>query len=264
MEPTYTYQRIPTSRIATFDMFTIGLSKHHIVALLEFDVTDSRKKLKTLKQDGTSISFNGWLIRVISKALQQHREAAAYLHSKRKLIIFNDVNISMLVEKKINDRKVPIPMVIEKANEKSAREITREIRQAKDQELKDKDIVLQKSSKKLERLYYHLPGIFRKAIWKFLLRNPKLAFRKMGNVAITSVGMMGKINGWFIHKSVHPISFGIGSVIPKAVVKDGAIVIRDMLNMTILVDHDVIDGGPMVRLLNELTRAIEEGDESGI
>ena len=84
----------------------------------------------------------------------------------------------------------------------------------------------------------------------------------MGNVAVTSVGMTGKINGWFIHKSVHPVSFGVGSVIKKTVVIDNEIKIRDILNMTILVDHDVIDGAPMVRLLNDLTNYIETGKET--
>jgi pyruvate/2-oxoglutarate dehydrogenase complex dihydrolipoamide acyltransferase (E2) component len=82
----------------------------------------------------------------------------------------------------------------------------------------------------------------------------------MGNVVITSVGMMGHINGWFIHKSVYPLSFGIGSVLKKPVVIDTEIRIREILNMTILVDHDVIDGAPMVRFLNDLTKCIESGD----
>ena len=97
--------------------------------------------------------------------------------------------------------------------------------------------------------------------WKVLLVNPKSAFRTMGNVGITSVGMMGKINGWFIHKSVHPISFGVGSVLKKPVVIDNEVKIREILNMTILVDHDVIDGAPMVRFLNDLTNCIETGEE---
>ena len=82
----------------------------------------------------------------------------------------------------------------------------------------------------------------------------------MGNAAVTSVGMMGRINGWFIHKSVHPISFGIGSVIKKPVVVDNEIKIREILNVTILVDHDVIDGAPMVRFLNDLTKSVETGE----
>ena len=82
----------------------------------------------------------------------------------------------------------------------------------------------------------------------------------MGSVAVTSVGMMGSINGWFIHKAVHPVSFGIGSILKKPVVYENEIRIREILNMTILVDHDVIDGAPMVRFLNDLTKCIENGE----
>jgi pyruvate/2-oxoglutarate dehydrogenase complex dihydrolipoamide acyltransferase (E2) component len=71
---------------------------------------------------------------------------------------------------------------------------------------------------------------------------------------------MGKINGWFIHKSVHPVSLGVGSIIKKPVVIDNEVKIREILNMTILVDHDIIDGAPMVRFLDELSNRIETGN----
>jgi len=261
MTSSYHYQKIAQSRIATFDIFSIGLSKHHINAMLEFDVTESRQKLRDLRKKGTSISFNAWLIKVIGSVLQKHPEAAAYLYNKKKLIIFHDINVSLLVEKKISNTKVPIPVVIEKVNEKTALEITEEIEQAKNQELQTNDIVLKKQSTNYERLYYHLPGFLRRLFWKLLLKRPKIAYKTMGNVAITSVGMIGKINGWFIHKSVHPISFGVGSILKKPVVFENEVKIREILNMTILVDHDVIDGAPMVRFLDDLTNYIETGKE---
>jgi pyruvate/2-oxoglutarate dehydrogenase complex dihydrolipoamide acyltransferase (E2) component len=256
----YSYKNIPRSRIATFDIFSVGLLKHHVSAILEFDVTDSRKKLHDLRRSGVNISFNAWIIKVISCVLQKHPEASAFLYNKRKLIVFNDINISILVEKKIQGSRVPIPLVIEKTNEKSASDITLEIENAKNQELSDNDIVLKKESTLSEKLYYRLPGFMRRTIWKIMLRNPGFAYKKMGNVAVTSVGMMGRINGWFIPKSVHPLSFGIGSIIKKPVVIDSEIRIREILNMTILVDHDVIDGAQMVRFLNDLTRYIEGGE----
>jgi len=261
MTDSYRYQKIARSRIATFDIFSIGLKKHHINAMLEFDVTESRLKLRDLRKKGIAISFNAWLLKVIGTVINMHPEAAAYLYNKKKLIIFNDINVSMLIEKKINDTKVPIPIVIEKVNEKTAFEITQEIEQAKSQVLHSKDIVLKKQSNFFERLYYHLPGFLRRLFWKLLLKRPKTAFKTMGNVAITSVGMMGRINGWFIHKSVHPISFGIGSVLKKPVVIENNIKIREILNITVLVDHDVIDGVPMVRFLDDLTKYIEKGKE---
>jgi pyruvate/2-oxoglutarate dehydrogenase complex dihydrolipoamide acyltransferase (E2) component len=251
---------VPGSRIATFDTFAIGLKKHHVAALLEFDVTESRGRLQESRRSGLNISFNGWLIKVIGSVLQDHPEAAAYLRGKRKLMVFNDINISILVERTINGERVPIPVVIEKTNEKSAEEITSEIESAKKQDLSAGNIVINRQSKLSERLYYHLPGFARRLVWKMMLGNPRFAFRKMGNAVVTSVGMMGKVNGWFIHRSVHPVSFGIGSVLKKPVVVDNEIKIREILNMTVLVDHDLVDGAPMVRLLKDLSFRIERAE----
>lgn len=260
MNDDYIFRKIPASRIATFDIFAVGLQKHHVSALLEFDVTESRKRLREIRQKGIQVNFNAWIIKVISSTLQIHPEASAYVYNKKKIILFRDINISILVEKKIGDKKVPVPVVIEKTNQKTALEISAEIEHAKNQVLSGSDIVINKRTSLMERLYYYMPGFIRRVAWRIMLSNPKLAYKKMGNAVITSVGMMGKINGWFIQKSVHPVSFGIGSVLKKAVVIDNEVKIREILNMTILVDHDVIDGAPMVRLLNDLTKSIETGD----
>ncbi|MCU0363594.1 MAG: 2-oxo acid dehydrogenase subunit E2 [Bacteroidales bacterium] len=260
MDSPFSIQKIPRSRIATFDIFSIGLEKHHVAGLLEFDVTGSRKKLQDLRKQGINISFNGWLVKVIGSVLKQYPEAAAYRQGKGKLVVYKDINISILVEKNIGGKKVPIPLVIEKAGEKSAEQITAEIEDAKRQELTGKSMVLKRDTTFSEGLYYLLPGFLRRLVWRIMLGSPAFAYRKMGNAVVTSIGMAGRINGWFIHKSVHPVSFGVGSVLQKPVVVDKEVKVRDILNMTILVDHDVIDGAPMVRLLNELTKAIESGE----
>jgi pyruvate/2-oxoglutarate dehydrogenase complex dihydrolipoamide acyltransferase (E2) component len=263
MNSGFRYKMIPASRIATFDTFSIGLKKHHVPALLEFDVTESRRKLQESRRGGVNISFNGWIIKVIGSVLKENPESAAYLRGKRRLMIFSDINISILVEKVINGEKVPIPLVIEKANAKSAQEITAEIENAKNTELSPDDIVINRQRSLSERLYYHLPGFTRRLIWKVMLANPGFAYKKMGNAAVTSVGMIGKVNGWFIHRSVHPVSFGIGSVIKKPVVIGNEVKIREILNMTVLVDHDLVDGAPMVRMLKDLTKNIETGNFIG-
>ena len=166
----------------------------------------------------------------------------------------------MLVEKQIEGKKVPIALLIEKTNEKSAFDIQAEIDQAKNKGLSSKETVLHKNTPRYENLYFYLPGFLRRSLWRIMLRNPRFAFQRMGNVVITSVGMMGTIKGWFLHKSVHPLSFGIGSILQKPVVIDGQVKVREMLHMTILCDHDVLDGAPMVRFLNELTGYIENGE----
>jgi pyruvate/2-oxoglutarate dehydrogenase complex dihydrolipoamide acyltransferase (E2) component len=260
MKPSHSYQNIPRSRIATFDVYSVGLSRHHISAVLEFDVTESRRRLRELRRSGIHVSFNAWLIKTISMVLHHHKEAAAYIYNKRKLIIFDDIRVSIMVEKKLGDHKVPLVLLLERTHVKSAREIDREIEAAKSKALTEKELMLHKKTARYEQVYFYLPGFLRRALWRILLGNPGWAYNRMGNVIITSVGMMGKINGWFLHKSIHPISFGIGSVLDKPVVLNKQIIVREVLNMTILCDHDLIDGAPMVRLLNALAKAIESGE----
>jgi len=251
----------PKTRLATLDICTVGLQKHHISAMIEFDVTDSREKIRQLKRNGNKISFTAWLIKEISNTIKEYETVAGYLQGKRKVIIFTDINVSIAVEKEVNGQKVPIPLVIEKANEKSIEAITKQINDATAQQMTEKDIVLQSKSSRMERVYYALPGFIRRGFWNFLLKHPKLAYSKMGNVAITSVGMIGRINGWFIPISVHPICFGIGKITKKPVVIDDKIEIREILNMSVLIDHDVVDGGLMARFISKLSDNIENGKE---
>ncbi len=260
MSKLYSTQKIPKSRIATFDVFSVGLSKHHVAAMLEFDVTNARKKIKELRRDGAKVSFNAWILKIIASNIAKHPEAAAYLKGKRKLVKFNNINISFLIEKVIEGKRVPLPLVIENCDTKSLTEITRNIEDSVAKFSKTSDIVINRKSSISERLYYYLPGFIRRWVWRIMLRSPKFVFAKMGNVSVTSVGMMGQINGWFMHKAVHPISFGIGSVLKKPVVVNDEIKVREILNATILLDHDVIDGAPMVRFIKDLTKTIEKAE----
>src|SRR5690606_31214992 len=147
----------PKSRIATNDVCSIGLQKHHIAALIEIDVSESRGKIQ-IKKGITHISFTAWLIKVISKTIKHYEHVAGFLQGKRKIIVFEDINVSIAVEKDLNGQKIPIPLIIEKANERSIESITKQISDAKTQILTDKDIVLQNKSNRFERLYYFLPG----------------------------------------------------------------------------------------------------------
>jgi pyruvate/2-oxoglutarate dehydrogenase complex dihydrolipoamide acyltransferase (E2) component len=249
----------PKSRLATIDICELSQQKHHVTGFIEIDVTGAREKIRRYKRETGRISFTAWLVKAISVTVKNHESVAAFLYGKRRIVVFDDINISIVVEKKINGQKVPIPLVIEKANERTIEAITKQITDAQNEEMTDKDIVLHARSTRLERLYYHLPGFARRLAWRYMLKRPSLLFGKMGNVAITSLGMMGSINGWFVPKSIHPVCFGISSIIKKPVVVDNTICIREMLNMTILIDHDVIDGAPVARFINELSENIKNG-----
>lgn len=249
----------PKSRITTNDVCATGIKKHHIAALIEVDVSESLNKIKHHKEKGNRISFTAWLIKAISSNIKEFENVAAYLKGKREVVIFNDINVSITVEKDLKGQKVPIPLILEKVNDRSIESIFEQIDEAKSQNLTENDIVLQSKSSRMERFYFILPGFLRRLFWQYLLSHPHFAFSKMGNVSITSVGMIGRADGWFIPISVHPICFGIGRISKKPIVVNDKIEIREILKMTILLDHDVVDGGEMARFISNLTDSLEKG-----
>jgi len=251
----------PVSRIATVDIGGVGFGKHHMKALVELDVTDACEKLAWLKQQGEKISFNSWLIKCISETINKHKMMHGIRSGKRKVVIFDDIDISVMVERDIEGVKVPLPYVIRKTNIKDFREINREIEAAKEQSIKgDGNYVLGNNKKSLlMKLYYSLPGPARRLSWKLILRNPNLVKKNMGTVMVTSVGMIGDVKGWFIPVSVHPLCFVIGSIEKKPGIASGRIEVREYLYLTALVDHDVVDGAPAIRALNDLKELVETG-----
>ncbi len=258
----YTVQSFPASRLFTMDVGRIGLRKHHIKALLEIDVTEARRKIKRRRAgSGEKISFTSWALFCIGRAVSEHGSAHALRKGRSGLVIFDDVDVSLVVEKEVDGVCVPLPMVLRKVNEKSIGEIFMEIENAKGKQIKDAgDYVLEKSrSREPIGFFSLLPQFIRLLIWKIILSSPLRVKKMMGTVIVTSVGMMGEANGWFIPYSIHPLCFALGPIVKKPGVKKNSIGIREYLKMTILIDHDVIDGAPALRFASRLVELMETG-----
>ncbi len=81
-----------------------------------------------------------------------------------------------------------------------------------------------------------------------------------GTVAITSVGLFGGgHSGWGISPTLHPLGLVVGSIAWKPVVIDGRVETREILNLTVTFDHDIVDGGPATRFVRRLVELIESG-----
>jgi pyruvate/2-oxoglutarate dehydrogenase complex dihydrolipoamide acyltransferase (E2) component len=242
------------------DVGRIGLKKHHIKGLLEIDVTDARRKIKGKRAGtGEKISFTSWLLFCIGRAVSEHRGAHALRKGRSGLVIFDDVDVSLVVEKEVDGVRVPLPMVLRRVNEKGMGEIFMEIESAKGKRIKDAgDYVLEKNrSGAPAGLFSLLPQCIRLLIWRALLSNPHRVKKMMGTVIVTSVGMMGKADGWFIPYSIHPLCFALGHTVKKPGIKKDKIGVREYLKMTVLIDHDVIDGAPALRFASRLVELME-------
>lgn len=243
------------------DIGVLGSRKHHVKALLEFDVTMAREKIR-LAKSGVSdkISFTSWIIKCIATSLDENRHVHALRYGKRKRLVFEDVDMSVMIEKKKGDHRVPVPYVVREANRKTIPQIYDEIGRVKNADLDDADADLDYTNSKDERFMLSLPQFVRLGIWKLLLRNPLRVKKMMGTCLVTSVGMFGTVPGWAVPFSIHPVSFTLGSITPRAVLEGGSVQNRDILHMTILIDHDVVDGAPAARFAAHLKELIERAD----
>lgn len=249
----------PKSRVATFDVGRIARSKHHITGLIEVDVTLAREKIAGMKRAGEKIGFTAWLLKVVASTMENNGIVHAVNSRGRKQLIFKDIDISIPIEREIDGKKVPLAAVIRKVNEKSIEAISIEIQTLKSQPVgSEKDYVLGKNRYTLlNRLFFNMPQWARILVWKIMLGNPFIRKDMMGTVMLTNIGTAGSFSGWIIPKSMHNLCIGIGSVNKKPWAINGETAIRDILHMTILFDHDVIDGAPAARFTAELIRNME-------
>ncbi|MGF1601464.1 MAG: 2-oxo acid dehydrogenase subunit E2 [Thermosynechococcaceae cyanobacterium] len=264
----YTEQEFPDFRTPTLDTLDFGKTKHHIPLLLEVDVTKAREAIRELKsRTGEGLSFTGFMIKCIGQAVSEHPSIHAMRRGSKHLILFDDVDVSLLVERSVGQNNgsgtLPMPYVIRKANQKTLQAIHTEIRAAQKELLTAGEVQLGiHRNVNLTKAFALLPRFMRNfLVWRRLAKDPFFAKQAMGTVAVTSMGSAARYSGygWAIPISIHPLVFALGNIARKPGVVGDAIAIRQYLSLTILFDHDVTDGAPAFRFTQRLNELIEDG-----
>jgi len=241
----------PTQRvIATLQRF--AEHKHMIHALTEVDVTTPRRVIHEQKARGEEpLSFTAFIAACVGKAVDEDKSVQAYRKGRHQLVIFEDVDISIVVEHEVEGHKVPMPYVVRAANHKTARQIHQEIRAF--QKLHPTKVL------PMPRLVQRWPSLLL-LIGRVLLRSPFYFKRGGGTCEITAVGMFGKGSGWGIPDATpYSLFLTLGGMSEKPGVVDGQIAIHEYLSLTVSLNHDVIDGAPAARFIERLKELIESG-----
>jgi hypothetical protein len=245
-----------TERSATVQLGTIRVTKRHMAALLEVDVTRARCGLRVAKRGGGStVSFLAWLVKNVASSM------ARYPATGRGR---SQVDVSIMMERQIDGRRVVLPVLIANASGRAVEEIEAQIVLARREPVSGALVLFGRHESTFGWMYRLLPPFVRRMLLDRRLASPRRTPAAMGNVLITSVGMGGRIKGWFIPKIMHPLCIGIGAVTPKAVVMNGGIEPRQMLHLTVLADQSIVDGAPGSRWISSLVRAMENGAELSI
>jgi hypothetical protein len=189
------------------DWLDLMRRQHTIHALLEVDVTGARQSIREFRsKTGEPLSFTAFVVWCVGRAVEADRRMHAYRKGRSHLVVFDEVDVTVPVERTMEGKRVPVPYILRAANKKELTEIHREIRSAQVEEAPQARAV------RWLPLWLLLPRFLRRFIWATLLGNPHRRKKVMGTVAVTAVGMFGQGPAWGIPLTLYTLCVTVGGI----------------------------------------------------
>jgi pyruvate/2-oxoglutarate dehydrogenase complex dihydrolipoamide acyltransferase (E2) component len=239
----------PASRAAVTAALRAGRRIVPVHGLVSCDVTEARGRL----EGDADRSFTAYLIASVGRAAAAHPEVHAYRNWWGRLVVQHYVDVAALVEVEAEGRSFPMAHLYRDAGTRSVADITAEIRRVK------RTPSATPSGRLLRRaplLVGRIPGAMR-LFYRLAARSVRLR-RMVGTVTVTSVGMFGAGPGFGISApTVLILGVLVGGMSPRPWTVDGRVEVREVVDLTVTVDHNVVDGAPAARFAAQLRRLVE-------
>jgi pyruvate/2-oxoglutarate dehydrogenase complex dihydrolipoamide acyltransferase (E2) component len=253
-QPSKHYHVVPLTfnRRAVIASATVNKEKNTIHCITDADLTEPRRlMLEHLERTGEKLSLTAYIVACLAQTIKKHPLLNSF-QKGRKLVIMDDVTVNVLIEREYSGEKVPEPIGILAAQNKSFMDIHKEIREAKEQ-----------TGAKLGSLsgmtwVRLIPGFLLRTFIRIADRNIRLGLR-YGKVCVTAVGMFSKDAAWFVPHGTATVLVTVGGISEKIVKIDNQIVAREYICLTVSFDHNIVDGAPAARFMKDFTELIKSG-----
>jgi pyruvate/2-oxoglutarate dehydrogenase complex dihydrolipoamide acyltransferase (E2) component len=247
-------------RRVMINMLNLSGSVHCMYGLLEVDVTLARQFIAEHKaRTGETLSFTGFLTLCLARAVEEDKSVQAFLKGRKQLVLFDDVDVGLMIERKAGEKRALMGHVIRGANHKTFREIHQEIRSVQSEPV-PAGRGMPNWFRTAMLLPWPLSKLFNALFDWTIRRDPTLSVSMGGTVCITAVGMFGEgHSGWGIFPITQVLGLVVGSIAWKPAVVEGRLEPREILHLTVVFDHEVIDGAPAARFTRRLVELIESG-----
>ena len=242
------------------NMLNLSGPKHSMYGLLEVDVTVARQFIAEHKaRTGETLSFTGFLTLCLARAVDEDKSVQAYLKGRKQIVLFEDVDVGLMIERKIGEKHALMGYVIRGANHKTYLEIHQEIRSVQSEPVPP-DRGLPPLFRSAMLLPWPLSRLVNALFNMIMRRDPTIPVSMGGTVCITAIGMFGEgHSGWGIFPVTAVLGLVVGSIARKPAVVEDRIEPREILHLTVVFDHDLIDGAPAARFTRRLVDLIESG-----
>ena len=231
---------------------SVGRERNVIHGVMEVDITEPRRLISEHRaRTGERLSLTAYVVACLAGSVAEHPGVNAFRRG-RKLILLDDVTISVLVERTIDGEKVPEPFGVRSAQVKTYRQIHDEIRAAQE----PKDAALGGLSD--IRWLHLIPAFLLRTFIRTASRSIRM-MRRYGTIGVTAVGMFGEGALWFVPLSGATVAVTVGSIVRRPVVVEAVIESREHLCLTVSFNHDIVDGAPAARFLKTFGEALKSG-----
>ena len=201
-------------------------------------------------------SFTAFVVAAVARAVAQQPAVHALRDLRNRLVIFDDVDVNVSVEVRLENRSFPMNHVLRAADKRSVSDLSAELRRVKRDPASSPTARLVGGA----RWFLLLPGFARVGAVRLLYRIPSMQRDLGGTVGVTAVGMFGRGGGWGMNFQVHPLEVVVGGLVEKPAVIEGVVIPREFLDLTVGFDHDVVDGAPAARFTAQLRSLLSSAE----
>lgn len=259
----YTRVPFPALRVPIVDSLRAARRKPLMSALIEVDITRPLLALRAReRRTGERLSLTAFIIYCVARAVAEYPMTQAVWQGRKRLLLFDDVDVCAPIEHATGVEKLATPYVIRRANRKPLRAIHEEIRAAQ------RAGVGSAWEMRVRRLYPHLPTFARLALWRAFNHFPRLRQRIAGAVMVTAVGMFGSGAAWgFSPISEYTLQVIVGGIVERLALAEGRVEVHEYLCLTLSADHEILDGAPFARFVRRLSELLSAGaglEEAGV
>ena len=227
-----------------------GRRKMPMYGLIDVDVTTANRLLAS--HDPPS-SLTAFVVASVARAAAAHPEVHAYRNWRGQLVTHDHVDVGTMVEISTPHGPFAIPHVLRDADIRGVPGLTAELHRVK------REPSASSSGRWLERAgpaVTRIPGAV-EAMYAVLARSVA-ARQRIGTVAVTAVGMFGGGGGFGVTSlTLMSLEVIVGGMTQRPRIVDGQAAIRDVLDLTVAIDHNVVDGAPAARFAAEFRELLE-------
>ena len=234
----------------------VGREQSNIQALIEVDITKARSKISEhYKKTGERPSLTAYVITCLAQTMAEFPQFNGFRKGNR-LILLDDVTIGVLVERKLGDELVPDSLGIQAAQRKSYLQIHQEIRAAQSHA---DDGLGGLSGANWVRF---IPGFLLRTFIRLASKNLRM-MKRYGAVGVTAVGMFAPRNEamWVLPLvGGATVALAVGGIVERPHLADGRVEDHEHLCLTVIFNHDIVDGAPAARFIRRFSELIRNAE----